>query len=95
MAEVGGPGKALDGEVMTSNASASVDLVPITPTARSAPKRPLTRPDAGFVTQLIATATLAPQTRILRRGTLADAREAYAARPQERRGVARRTRQII
>jgi hypothetical protein len=48
-----------------------------------------------FVTHLIATADQAPQTRSLRRGTLEDAQTAYGAHPQERRSVARRTRQVV
>jgi hypothetical protein len=37
----------------------------------------LRRADSGFVTHLIATAEHVPQTRILRRATLADAQAAY------------------
>lgn len=37
------------------------------------------RPDASFVTQLIATANQAPETRTLRRGSSADAQVAYRA----------------
>ena len=95
MPEAGGSRQVLDGEVSTGATAASVELVPVTEALRYVSKRPLPRPDAGFVTQLIATAALAPQTRPLRRGTLADAQTAYGARAQERRGVARRTRQII
>jgi hypothetical protein len=73
----------------------STALVPLATTVRWLPKMPLTRPDPGFVTQLIATAELAPQTRHLRRGTSVDARMAYGLRAGERRSVARRTRQII
>jgi hypothetical protein len=90
MPDAGGSRHILEGEVSTS-----VELVPVTESLHYVSKRALPRPDVGFVTQLIATAALAPQTRPLRRGTLADARTAYDVRPQERRGVARRTRQII
>ncbi len=48
---------------------------------------PMARPDPSFVTQLIATADQAPQTRSLRRGSLGDAQTAYGAQPQERRSV--------
>jgi hypothetical protein len=43
------------------------------------PTRPirLPRPDASFVTQLIATADHSPQTRSLRRASSADAHAAY------------------
>ena len=72
-----------------------VDLVALTPTVHWLPKRPMPRPDPSFVTQLIATAAQAPQTRNLRRASLADAQTAYSERPLERRSVTRRTRQII
>jgi hypothetical protein len=39
--------------------------------------RPLPRPDASFLTQLIATAENSPQTRTLRRASSADAQTAY------------------
>jgi hypothetical protein len=87
--------KVLDGEVLTGIESACRDLVPLTVTTHWAPKVPLTHADPSFVTHLIATAAQAPQTRILRRASLADAQTAYGAGPGERRGVARRTRQII
>ncbi|MGY3620010.1 hypothetical protein [Bradyrhizobium sp. USDA 10063] len=95
MPEAGGSRQVREGEVLTGATATSVELVPVTKTLDYVSKRPLPRPDAGFVTQLIATAALAPQTRPLRQGTPADAQSAYSARPQERRGVARRTRQII
>jgi hypothetical protein len=88
--------QALDGEVLDGHGPACTDLVPLRPTeARWLPKQSLPRPDPTFVTHLIATADQAPQTRNLRRATYADAQMAYGPRPQERRGVARRTRQII
>ncbi|MGX9430636.1 MULTISPECIES: hypothetical protein [Bradyrhizobium] len=95
MPEAGESRQVLDGEVLTGAATASAELVPLTESLHYVSKQPLPRPDAGFVTQLIATAALAPETRPLRRGSLADAQMAYGAHPQERRGVARRTRQII
>jgi hypothetical protein len=72
-----------------------IDLVPLKPTTHRSSKRQPPRPDPSFVAQLIATATLAPQTRMLRRASCADAEQAYHVRPQERRSVTRRTRQII
>jgi len=53
------------------------------------------RPDAGFVTHLIATAAQLPQTRHLRRAGPADAQSAYAARLQPVAGVGHKTRHII
>jgi hypothetical protein len=85
--------QVLDGEVLDGAEPACVDLVPVTASVRWLPKRPLTRPDPGFVAQLIATAEQAPQTRSLRRGSLADAQIAYGPHPCPRVGF--RTRQII
>jgi len=53
------------------------------------------RPDAGFVTHLIATAEQLPQTRNLRRAATADAHSAYAAKLQPMAAVGMRTRQMI
>jgi hypothetical protein len=70
-----------------------VAVVPIAPTIHWArvPDRQMSRAD--FVTQLIATAEHAPQTRSLRRAAPADAQAAYGAR--QVRGASGRTRQII
>jgi hypothetical protein len=58
--------------------SACVELVPIAATPRWESASPcVPRPDPCFLTQLIATAERAPQTRTLRRATLADAEAAY------------------
>ena len=57
--------------------------------------RPSPRPDPTFVTHLIATADQAPQTRSLRRASLADAQTAYGASQIRRHGAGFRTRQII
>ena len=85
----------LDGEILDADAPACVELVPVTQTVRWSTKSAVARPDPEFVTHLIATADQAPQTRSLRRGTLEDAQTAYGAHPQERRSVARRTRQVV
>jgi hypothetical protein len=58
-------------------------LVPVAPVLRTqAPHRQprAARPDAAFVTQLIATAAQIPQTRALRRASPADALASYAGR---------------
>jgi hypothetical protein len=73
----------------------SVDLVPVTQSVHWSPKNSMARPDPGFVTQLIATAAQAPQTRSLRRASLADAKTAYGAGQGRRDGVGFRTRQTI
>ena len=85
----------LDGEILDADASTCVALVPVTQSVHWSPKRAMARPDPTFLTHLIATADQAPQTRSLRRGSLADAQTAYGARAQERRSVARRTRQVV
>lgn len=73
----------------------SVELVPLSARPDVQPIAPVTRPDASFLTQLIATAEHVPQTCSLRRGSCADAQAAYGPRAGERRSVTRRTKQII
>ena len=85
----------LDGEVLDADAPACVELVPVTQTVHWSPKPAMARPDPSFVTHLIATAAQAPQTCILRRGSLADAQSAYGASQTRRYGVGFRTRQVI
>jgi hypothetical protein len=85
--------QVLDGEVLDDTEPASVELVPVTASVHWLPEKPLTRPDPGFVTHLIATAEQAPQARSLRRASLADAQIAYGPHPRPRVGF--RTRQII
>jgi len=87
--------ECLEEDVAIEVALVSTELVPIASQMRWLPKIPLTRPDPSFVTQLIATAEQAPQTRNLRRGSCADAQAAYGPHISERRSVTRRTRQII
>ena len=59
--------------------TSGVALVPVTQTVYRAPKLAVTRPNANFVTQLIATAEHVPQTCELRRAAPADALSAYRA----------------
>jgi hypothetical protein len=72
----------------------STELVPLATHVRWLPKIPLTRPDPGFVTQLIATAEQAPQTRVLRRATVADAQVAYGTKRQPLPSAGFRTKQV-
>jgi hypothetical protein len=93
------PGKAhveviVDAEFVELPA-ASVELVPLSAQPDVQSKIPLNRPDASFVTQLIATFEHVPQTCSLRRGSCADAQAAYGPHISERRSVTRRTKQII
>ncbi|MGY2810684.1 hypothetical protein [Bradyrhizobium sp. USDA 4506] len=85
----------LDGECTGDAAAASTALVPLAATTHWAPKIPLPHADPSFVAHLIATAAHEPQTRGQGRGSLADAQSAYGPHVDERRSVARRTRQII
>ncbi|MGH6713301.1 MAG: hypothetical protein ACREEK_30635 [Bradyrhizobium sp.] len=87
--------RIIDGEVLDADAPACVALVPVTQSVQWSRKSTMARPDPGFVAHLIATADQAPQTCSLRRGSIEDAQTAYGAHPQERRSVARRTRQVI
>lgn len=94
MTGAGHPEVIIDAEVVDIP-TASTELVPLSARPDISPKAPLGRPDASFVTQLIATADHAPQTRNLRRASCADAQAAYGPHISERRSVSRRTRQII
>ncbi|UFZ02398.1 hypothetical protein LQG66_24285 [Bradyrhizobium ontarionense] len=62
---------------------------------RRAPLARAARPDASFVTHLIATAAQLPQTRTIRRAAPAVAQSAYAARLQPVANVGGKTRQVI
>ena len=84
-----------DGEFTDAAGATGTALVPLTATTHWAPKIPLPHADPSFVAHLIATAAHEPQTRGQRRGSLADAQSAYGPHVDERRSVARRTRQII
>lgn len=68
-------------------------LVPFVPSLRWLPPHAASGPDSTFVTHMMADAGQTTPGGI--RAARADARSAYAPGPQERRGVARRTRQII
>lgn len=74
-----------------------VALVPMNPSLRrsDAAGPRVSRPSPIFVTHLIATAQQAPQTRLLRRASVADAQTAYKANqcPAARTGF--RTRQTV
>jgi len=73
---------------------ACVALVPtVGPSPCSKPPTQLSRPDAGFVTHLIATAEHLPQTRVHRRATSADALTAYRARQRKALDAGLSTRQ--
>ena len=85
----------LDGEfVSLDDEPVCVDLVPIQSLHRTQ-HTATPRPDPSFLTQLIATADQAPQTRSLRRASPADARIAYGAGRNRLGGTGFRTRQII
>ena len=94
MLDIDQPDEILDGEFVNLDEPACTELVPVTEPVRWAPK-PAPRPDPTFVAQLIATADQAPQTRSLRRASLADAQTAYGASQGRRCGTGFRTRQTI
>jgi hypothetical protein len=66
-----------------------VALVPITATPRrlGPAAHGLTRPDPSFVAQLIATAELSPQTRLLRRATPEHVQAAYRSVANQNQAV--------
>lgn len=74
--------------------SPSAAMVPVEPALHYAPRLVVTRPDASFVTQLIATAEQLPQTRHLRRAAPADALSAYRAFERRIKDVRVSTRQV-
>jgi hypothetical protein len=84
----------LEGEFVDVDEPPCVALVPLTQSVHWSP-RAAARPDPTFVAQLIATADHAPQTRGLRRASMADAQTAYGASQVRRRGTGFRTRQTI
>lgn len=85
----------LDGEFVDADGPAGVELVPVAQPVTWSPKPATPRPDPSFLAQLIATADQVPQTRSLRRASLADAQTAYGASQAARHGAGFRTRQTI
>ena len=94
MLNVGRSDEILDGEFVDLDEPASAELVPLVQPVQRSP-RTAPRPAPAFVAQLIATADRAPQTRLLRRGSLAEARTAYGASQIRQRSAGLRTRQTI
>ena len=95
MSSNGQPDQTADDGALADEKPACVALVPVVPTVRwsRVPDQQMSRAD--FVTQLIATAEYAPQTRSLRRATPADAQAAYSAHQHPAHRAGGRTRQII
>lgn len=87
--------QVLDGEILDADEPGCVELVPLAQPVRQTARLAIARPDANFVTHLIATAVQAPQTRPLRRGSLADAQTAYGSGQARPTGTGFRTRQVI
>jgi hypothetical protein len=95
MSDLGRPEETGDG-LLAEAKPPCVALVPMVQSAQWSPAHiRLPRPDPTFVTHLIATAEQVPQTRSLRRGTVADAQTAYGASPHHAIVAGIRTRQII
>ena len=86
--------QAADEGIVADAAAPCVALVPVIQTVRWSRVDPLLS-RADFLTQLIATAEHAPQTRSLRRGTPADAKTAYSAKRPQAPSAGLRTRQVI
>jgi hypothetical protein len=84
----------LEGEFVSLDEPASVELVPVQP-VQWMQRTATPRPDPTFLAQLIATADQAPQTRSLRRASPADAQVAYGASRGRFSGAGFRTRQTI
>jgi hypothetical protein len=101
MLRIDRPEQILEDGVFTEDAKpactkpACMALVPVVPSVQWSHPAHLQRADSIFVTQLIATAEHDPQTRALRRATLADAQSAYGAIRRQTMGAGIRTRQII
>ena len=85
----------LDGEFVSLDEPASVELVPVTQSVQWTRRTATPRPDPTFIAQLIATADQAPQTCKLRRASPADAQVAYGASRGRLCGAGFRTRQTI
>jgi hypothetical protein len=75
--------------------SPSVALVPVVETVYQARRLVVTRSNASFVAQLIATDEQLPQTRVLRRAAPADALSAYRTFEHRVQGAGLWTRQTI
>jgi hypothetical protein len=88
------PEQAIEDAVFTDAGAPCVALVPVVAPAEWKHTVSLPRPNSIFVTQLIATAEQAPQTRHLRRATAADAQTAYTHQHRIP-GAGVRTRQVI
>jgi hypothetical protein len=96
MLDSGRPDETVDDGILADEKPACVALVPVVSSALwSRPSQSPSRPDSTFLTHLIATAEQAPQTRTLRRASLADAQTAYRAKPRGVQSAGIRTRQTI
>jgi hypothetical protein len=95
MSSNGQPDQTVGDGAVAAEKPACVALVPVVPNVHwsHVPDQQMSRAD--FVTQLIATAEYAPQTRSLRRATPAVAQAAYSAQRRPAHGAGSRTRQII
>ncbi len=94
MLSTGRPEQTVDNGAFAEDAKPPcMALVPMVPSVHWAKPAHLQLPDSTCVTQLIATAEQDPQTRALRRATLADAQSAYSANRHQTVGAGLRTRQ--
>ena len=95
MLEIDRSDEILDGEFVNLDEPACVALVPVAQSVHWSQRAAMPRPDPTFLAQLIAAADQAPQTRGLRRDSLADAQTAYGASRTRRSSTGFRTRQTI
>ena len=95
MLEIDRSDEILDGEFVNLDEPACVALVPVAQSVHWSQRAAMPRPDPTFLAQLIATADQTPQTRGLRRASLADAQTAYGASQIRCCNTGFRTRQTI
>lgn len=91
------PEQTADDGVLADAKPDCVALVPMVAPAQWSriPNHQLSRSNSTFVAHLIATAEQVPQTRSLRRATLADAQTAYGVNQRQVQGAGIRARQFI
>jgi hypothetical protein len=90
-----GSEQSVEDGVFIDPASACVALVPTVAAVQSSLRQILPRPDASFVTQLLANAEYVAQARRRRRGSPEDAQTAYTADRTQMAATGFRTRHTI
>jgi hypothetical protein len=88
-----GSDQVQEGEFVDLDEPARSEPVPVSQPVHWMRKAATPRPDPTFLAQLIATADQAPQTRMIRRASPADAQTAYGAAQIRNAGASFRTQQ--